>query len=114
MVRANPDDMDHQDTPGVRITFASGAVRDAVDTRYDLVSPDAMLLLAERLCMGAKKYGDRNWEKGGKDFEDGVMSHLLAHAYGYLRNPNKDDAAGLLCNAHFIAHFQAQREKDNG
>jgi len=32
--------------------------------RYDLIPPEAMEALATVLTYGAKKYGDRNWEKG--------------------------------------------------
>lgn len=47
-------------------TFSTGSVRDSREGkgRYDLISPFAMRRLARRCEEGAKKYGDRNWEKG--------------------------------------------------
>ncbi len=46
-------------------TFTSGAQKEVLDKpRYDLIPPEAMQALAEIYSLGAKKYSDRNWEKG--------------------------------------------------
>jgi hypothetical protein len=51
---------------GNRDQFDGGAVRDTEEgkPRYDLISPWALTRLAYHMAKGAKKYGDRNWEKG--------------------------------------------------
>ena len=51
---------------GKRKKFKSNAVRDLQDGkgRYDLISPLALRRLAIIYEKGAKKYSDRNWEKG--------------------------------------------------
>ena len=51
---------------GKRQEFNTGSRRDTNDgkPRYDLTSPIANYYGAMHLANGAKKYGDRNWEKG--------------------------------------------------
>lgn len=51
---------------GKRQDFGTGSVRDTNEgkPRYDLISPIANYYGAMHLANGAKKYGDRNWEKG--------------------------------------------------
>jgi len=53
--------------------FNTGSVRDSREGkgRFDLVSPIAMQRIAKHYENGAKKYKDRNWEKGQP-----VMSYL--------------------------------------
>ena len=45
-----------QDNPGDKF--------DAGKARYDLIPPEPINELAWLYTVGAKKYGDRNWEKG--------------------------------------------------
>lgn len=48
-----------------KTTFASGAQKDILGKpRFDLIPPEAMLSLASTFTLGAKKYNDRDWEKG--------------------------------------------------
>jgi hypothetical protein len=51
---------------GKRRDLPTGSRRDVRDGkgRYDLLQFRAMFLVARQLEEGAKKYGDRNWEKG--------------------------------------------------
>lgn len=51
---------------GIRQEFDTGAVRDTQEGkgRFDLISPIGERRLARRYEQGAKKYGDRNWQKG--------------------------------------------------
>lgn len=52
------DDVTHK-------VFGTGAQKDVSGKpRFDLIPPEAMLALAETYALGAKKYSDRNWEKG--------------------------------------------------
>lgn len=66
---------------GERAQFESGAQRDtaAGKGRYDLIPGDALRRLAQLYERGAKKYNDRNWEKGipaGR-----CMDSMLRHAH---------------------------------
>ena len=49
-----------------------------------LVTPDFILGMASVLTMGAKKYGERNWELGNKTSVpyDSAMRHLLTWRSG--------------------------------
>lgn len=51
---------------GKRQEFQTGSIRDTREGkgRYDLLPPHAIFRLAKHFENGAKKYGDRNWEKG--------------------------------------------------
>ncbi len=51
---------------GAREQFPSGSVRDTQEGkgRFDLIPPYALRRLAVHYENGARKYGDRNWEKG--------------------------------------------------
>jgi len=46
-------------------TFDTGGQKEVEGKlRFDLIPPEAMKALAEVYSLGAKKYADRNWEKG--------------------------------------------------
>ncbi|KKL05795.1 hypothetical protein LCGC14_2602440 [marine sediment metagenome] len=66
---------------GKRQSFKTGSVRDLSDGkgRYDLLPTRALRRLAEHYENGAKKYGDRNWEKGQplSRMLDSAMRHLF-------------------------------------
>lgn len=51
---------------GKRQNFKTGSVRDTAEDkpRYDLITIIGLYRLAMHYTNGAKKYGDRNWEKG--------------------------------------------------
>lgn len=93
-----------------KTAFEGGATRTAQKTRFDLIPPVALEMLAERLCLGAEKHGARNWEKGGADFEAASISHLMGHLTSYMKSPNRVDASALICNAAFLCFFQDQRD----
>lgn len=71
---------------GHRHKFASGAVRDMHDGkgRCDLLPPRAILRLARHFEEGAKKYGERNWEKGIpiNSFIDSSIRHIMKYMAG--------------------------------
>jgi len=48
----------------VTAILENGVKFDGGKNRIDLVPPDFLWALAELLTVGAKKYSDRNWEKG--------------------------------------------------
>jgi hypothetical protein len=79
---------------GNRRSFESGAVRDMQEGkgRCDLLPACALLRLAKHYEAGAKKYDDRNWEKGMpvSVMVDSGMRHLLK----YLDGQNDEDHLG--------------------
>jgi hypothetical protein len=90
-----------------RSHFASGAVRssDTKHQRYDLISPVGLRRLAEAYAEGAKKYSDRNWEKGFPMSD--TMNHLLTHLVKYMAGDNSEDHLGHAAfNVFALMHFE--------
>ena len=92
---------------GRRQSFASGAIRDTADDkpRPDLISPFAIERLGEWLRLGARKYEERNWEKGMP------VSRCVASLYRHLMyyhqgHRNEDHLAAILFNAMAIIHYE--------
>lgn len=71
---------------GDRHEFETGAVRDMQEGkgRCDLLPPIAILRLARHFEAGAKKYGERNWEKGIpiNSFIDSAIRHVMKYMAG--------------------------------
>ncbi len=88
---------------GARQEFVTGSVRDTRDGkgRYDLLPPLAIRRLARHYENGARKYGDRNWEKGQQitRYIDSAMRHLFAILEGKL---DEDHAAAAAWNVMAI------------
>lgn len=72
---------------GDRTEFNTGAVRDMHDGkgRFDLLPMCVLMRLARHYEAGAKKYSDRNWEKGipAHSFADSAMRHLVKYMDGW-------------------------------
>lgn len=62
--------------------------------RFDLIPQDALWALAEHFGQGAKKYEDRNWERG----YDWALSQaaLMRHLSAYLQGEDYDEETGSL------------------
>ena len=97
----------------------TGAVKnDLGKLRYDLVPINALEELTKVLTFGAKKYADRNWEKG---FEWGVVyAALMRHITAWWRGEDIDPESGLshlshaMCNIAFLIEFlNTHPEMDN-
>lgn len=56
---------------------------DADKPRYDLIPPEALDGLARMYALGAKKYADRNWEKGFKWSR--VFAAMMRHSWAWFR-----------------------------
>jgi len=90
---------------GQRELFDTGAVREPnLDRgRYDLISPIALKALAIHYERGAKKYSDRNWEKGLP-----LSRHLnsaLRHLQNYLEGDRSEDhLSACVWNCFCITH----------
>lgn len=68
-----------QDT-GKRSSFGTGSMRDSQENkgRYDLIPSSAILRLAQHYENGARKYAERNWEKGQplSQYYNSAIRHL--------------------------------------
>lgn len=90
---------------GARQEFPTGSVRDTREGkgRYDLISPIFLARLARHYENGAKKYGDRNWEKGQplSRYLDSAMRHLCGILHGKV---DEDHAAAAAWNIAAFIH----------
>lgn len=90
---------------GQRESFDTGAVRDTQDDkpRPDLISPYFLLRLGRWLGLGAKKYDERNWEKGISNSR--CMASLKRHLAGYERGlTDEDHLAAVAFNVMAMVH----------
>lgn len=92
---------------GAREELATGSVRDTREGkgRYDLIAPRALHRLARHYENGARKYQDRNWEKGQP------MSRCLDSAIRHLNKvlqgqTDEDHLAAAAWNVFAIMEFQ--------
>jgi len=98
--------------------FDTGAMRKNVGKlRFDLITPEMDLALAEVLTMGAAKYADRNWEKG-IPYISGLVASLKRHLSAFELGEDNDPESGLLHAAHiltnaaFLVTFQMRGRDD--
>jgi len=86
---------------GERTEFSSGAVRDMHEGkgRFDLLPMCVLMRLARHYEAGAKKYSDRNWEKGipAHSFVDSAFRHLVKYMDGYTDEDHLIAAIWNLC-----------------
>jgi len=87
----------------------SGATRDSdVDhLRYDLISPYGLRALAKIYCQGAKRHGDRNWEKGQPTSV--VLNHAMEHLMKYMTHyvgDTEDHLAKVAWAMFALIHFR--------
>jgi hypothetical protein len=61
--------------------------------RFDLIPPEAVEGLAGIYTMGAKKYADRNWEKGLKLMA--CFASLMRHAWKWAGGEDLDQESGM-------------------
>lgn len=73
-------------------TIGEGIKHDTGKLRYDLIPADALEELAKVYTMGAKKYGDRNWEKG-MDWSR-LFGAMLRHSWSWFRGEKFDQQDG--------------------
>ena len=74
-------------------SLAAGAHKDDADkVRMELIPPELMIAVGDILTSGAKKYDDRNWEKGMKWSR--VYGALLRHLIAWWGGEKKDPETG--------------------
>lgn len=76
----------------------SGVKYDQNKLRFDLVPPFAFENFVKVLGMGARKYSDRNWEKG-MDWSR-LIASLKRHIHAFETGEDYDPESGLLHMAH--------------
>lgn len=92
---------------GQRQSFNTGAVRDTQDgkPRYDLIPATALKRLAIHYANGAKKYGDRNWEKGIPASR--CLASTMRHLFDWvLGDRSEDHLSAVLFNIMAIIHWE--------
>lgn len=70
-----------------------GIKHDYNKVRLELYPPEALLATAQVLTFGAKKYRDRNWEKGIHFSR--VFGALMRHLWSWWRGEDLDPETGL-------------------
>lgn len=97
---------------GKRQEFSTGSVRDTNvgKGRYDLISPIILRRLAKHYENGAKKYGDRNWEKGQplSRYFDSAVRHLYKYLEGYR---DEDHLSAAIWNIGAMIHTEELIER---
>jgi len=82
---------------GSRRDWNTGAIREVVSGkgRYDLLPPAAIFALARVFEEGAKKYSERNWEKGMplSVYIDSGLRHIFKHLEGQRDEKHMAQAA---------------------
>jgi hypothetical protein len=90
---------------GERSVYTTGAQRDNGEDkgRPSLIVPSALRRLAIQLEAGARKYADRNWEKGmdADRYVDGIYRHLWAFMEGQT---DENHLGALLFNVVGLSH----------
>ena len=86
--------------------FESGAVRDSNEgkPRPDLISAQFKLRLGQHLALGAKHYGENNWQKGMSNevLRESLERHLLAYDLG---KTDEDHLSAAAFNLMALIHF---------
>jgi hypothetical protein len=92
---------------GERTTFKSGAQRERPvgKGRFDLIPAVPLIRLAIHYENGARKYADRNWEKGLplSGFIKSMFSHIVAYMGG---DRTEDHLAAIAWNAFGFIHTE--------
>jgi len=96
---------------GKRQQFETGSKRDTNEgkPRYDLIPPLALNRLAMHFANGAKKYGDRNWEKGQplNRYIESAERHLQKMKMGIV---DEDHESALVWNIMAYMHTKMMIE----
>jgi hypothetical protein len=92
---------------GKRQEFDTGSLRDTREGkgRFDLLSPFVLERDAKHLENGARKYGDRNWERGQplSRYYDSAVRHLNKYMMGYR---DEDHLAAARWNIAALMHTE--------
>ena len=90
--------------PDIRLKYVDGEAStegmkfDDGKARFDLLPPDALWEVVRVYTFGAKKYNDRNWEKGIKWGR--VFAAICRHLFSWLKGEDCDEESSI----HHLAH----------
>ena len=97
---------------GKRTQYESGALREPQEGkgRFDLITPYGLMRLARWYELGAKKYADRNWEKGmpWSRYVDSAFRHLVKYMMG---DRSEDHLAAIAWNVFALMHYEDNVER---
>lgn len=92
-----------------------GIKYDTDKARFDLIPADAIEEVAKIYALGAKKYGDRNWERG---LEYGrLFRALMNHSWSWWKGERDDrenklhHLTSVIFNALALLHYELNSEK---
>jgi hypothetical protein len=74
------------------VNDGGGLRYDEGKARFDLLPPEAMEALARHYEVGARKYRDRNWERGMLWCR--CFGSLMRHAWAWMRGEDFDQETG--------------------
>ena len=92
-IRSEEPDFITKDS-GKRKEFPNGMVRDTAEnkTRYDLIDMPMLKRWADLMARGAKKYGERNWEKAETpDTLERFKESALRHMFQWFNGEEDED-----------------------
>lgn len=101
-----------------KITLEGGSQRSVKKERFDLIPIEALVAYAQRAGLGAEKYGDDNWKRGGVEMIKSCFNHLLAHythliAFSYDSSLGEDDdVAAMIWNVGALAWFRVHKKEE--
>lgn len=98
---------------GARMTYDTGALREPSTGKgaYELISPFALERIAIWYELGARKYADRNWEKG-IPFNRLIQS-AIRHLIRWMKGDREEDHLAAVCwNVMAMMHFQETGQAD--
>ena len=84
---------------GAHVQADGGGLRlDEGKPRVDLIPPEAMMELGKLYAAGAKKYADRNWERGMPWSQ--CLGPLMRHLFKWMAGERLDPETGLSHMTH--------------
>ena len=93
--------------------MTEGRKDDQDKPRPELIAPEIVEALGTILAYGAKKYEDRNWEKGMKWSR--VYGGLMRHLWAWWKGEDQDPETGrshlwhAACNIMFLIAYEARK-----
>lgn len=102
------------------LTHTSGAQREKLHTRYDLVPIEGIEAYSRVAEYGAKKYASWNWSAGLPRMQ--IAASLIRHLWAYMRGQDNDDGPGgsglphtdhIVWNAVALAHHHHHGIEDD-
>lgn len=90
-----------------KIVASSGSTRDndLGEVRFDLITPYGYERVAVIYGKGAKRHGDRNWEKGMSTSD--LINRAIRHLNDYMKGCRKEDYPAKVAWAMFaVMHME--------